>query len=131
MITPNLKLIEFKFQYSTNHGGRSRFSNTVIDTTPSIGYNFAEGNNWKATDNRIKDKQDDVWIWHANFWKTIPDNSRLTYQDLYEDDLEKEILDAYARVNDKWSKKLHEDFEAHYADEVLGFFNGEKQNIKD
>jgi hypothetical protein len=131
MFTPKQKLNTFKFQYSINHGGYARFTNTVIDTTPSIDYKFAHGNNWTATDNRIKDKLDDVWVWHENFWKTNPKNSRLTYQDLYETDLEKEILDAYKRVNDKWSKKLHEDFEVHYADEVLGFFNGEKQNTKD
>ena len=130
MYTPKQKLNTFKFQYSTNHGGYARFTNTVIDTTPAIDYKFATGNNWTATDNRIKDKLDDAWKWHENFWNTIPKNSRTTYQDLYETDLENEILEAYKRVNDKWSKKLHEDFEAHY-DEVLGFFNGEKQNKKD
>lgn len=131
MFTPKLKLYRFKFQYSTNRAGNARFTNTVIDTTPAINYKFGHGNNWKATDNRIKDKLEDSWLWLENFWKTIPKNSRETYQQLYENDLEKEILEAYEKVNDKWSKKLHEDFEAHYADEVLGFFNGEKQNTID
>jgi hypothetical protein len=130
MSTAKRKLNRFKFSYSTNHSNQ-RFTNTVIDTTPVLKYQFAQGKNWTATDNRIKDKFDDTLVWYENFWDTVNKNSRETYQQLYEADLKKEILEAYERVNEKWSKKLHADFEAHYADEVLGFFNGEKQNIKD
>ena len=121
MNTPNYSLTSFKFQYSKSLSG-NRFSHTVIDKFPTLSYRFAEGDNWKATDYRIKDKWNEMSKWFENYWGLRSPNNRAN-GDLFEDELEDAILCAYEKVKEKWILKLERDFEKEFEEDVVKFLN--------
>ena len=126
MNTPAYPLKSFKFQYSKNLIG-TRFSHTVIDKFPSLSYRFAQGGNWKATDYRIKDKWSEISKWFENYWD-LRDTKNNTNGDLFEDELETEILKAFEKVKEKWILKLERDFEKQFEEDVVKFLNSKSKS---
>ena len=126
MNTPSYPLKSFKFQYSQNLIG-SRFSHTLVDKFPSLSYRFAQEGNWKATDYRIKDKWDEMSRWFENYWD-LRDNNNKSNGDLFEDELENEILKAFEEVKEKWLLKLERDFEKQFEDDVVKFLNSKSRS---
>ena len=121
MFTRPEPLTYFKFQYGINRNG-NRFSNTVIDKLPHLGYRFAEGDNWNANDYRIKNKVSEMDAWFKKYW-TITDANRVRNDLAYEEDLEKAILNAYESVKENWNKKLEKEFEKEFAEDLVKFLN--------
>ena len=121
MFTRPEPLTYFKFQYSVNRNG-NRFSNTVIDKLPHLGYRFTEGDNWNANDYRIKNKVSEMDAWFKKYWATT-DANRVRNDVAYEEDLEKAILNAYEAVKENWNKKLEKDFEKEFAEDLVKFLN--------
>jgi hypothetical protein len=121
MNTPAYPLKSFKFQYSKNLIG-ARFSHTVIDKYPSLSYRFSQGDNWKATDYRIKDKWTEVSKWFDNYWDLRCPNNR-TNGDLFEDELEDVILKSYEKIKEKWTLKMERDFEKEFAEDLVKFLH--------
>lgn len=121
MFTRPEPLTYFKFQYSVNRNG-NRFSNTVIDNLPNLGYRFTEGDNWNANDYRIKNKISEMDAWFKKYWTTT-DANRVRNDVAYEEDLEKAILNAYETVKENWNKKIEKDFEKEFAEDLVKFLN--------
>lgn len=121
MFTPPKPLEYFKFQYSLNTNG-SRFSNTVIDKLPQLTYRFAEGDNWTATDTRIKNKSEEMDNWFQNYWNLrLEDDKR--NDELFEEELKQTILNAYESFKEKWTKKLEKEFEHEFEEAIVKFMN--------
>ena len=121
MNTPPSPLEYFKFQYSRNTNG-SRFCHTIIDKLPQLSYRFAEGENWNATDYRIKDKWSEMDSWFQNYWSLRLTNNRRN-DELFEEELEQAILGAYENLKERWTKKLEKEFEIEFEEAVVKFLN--------
>lgn len=122
MFTPNGLLGYFKFQYSINKNG-TRFSHTCIDRLPSLHYRHGYGTNWAANDYRVTTKVNEISEWFNRYWDTRASSTSGSNQDLYEAELEQAILDAYNKLNEKWTKKLEHEFEQAFDNKILGFLN--------
>ncbi len=118
MNTPANPLEYFKFQYSRNTNG-SRFSHTVVDKLPHISYRFAVGSNWNATDERIKNRWVEMDRWFQNYWNLRKDGRR--NGELFEEELEQSILNAYESLKEKWTEKLEEEFESEFEEDLTKF----------
>jgi len=116
----------FKFQYSRNSNG-SRFSHTIIDKLPQLSYRFAEGENWKATDYRIKDKWSEMDSWFQNYWNLRLTNNKRN-DELFEEELEQAILGAYENLKERWTKKLEKEFELEFEEAVVKFLNSKNKS---
>ena len=116
----------FKFQYSRNSNG-SRFSHTIIDKLPQLSYIFSEGENWKATDYRIKDKWSEMDSWFQNYWNLRLTNNKRN-DELFEEELEQAILGAYENLKERWTKKLEKEFELEFEEAVVKFLNSKNKS---
>lgn len=135
------KMQMLKFKISTRaYRNAERWDHTEIDSTPYLDYNYAEGTNWKATDTRLSDSTA-VSRFKSTYWEqTTIDPSQNKYHyyagnsrrrlntgrittnlALYEDELEREIHSAIAKVNKRFEDKYKADFELEFGDDLVKF----------
>lgn len=130
---------------------RERWSHSLIDSTPYLDYEFNKGTNWKASDSRLRDKSA-VYQFRETYWeqktvdpsqnkyhyfgknktrRSLNSHRQTTNLSLYEDELEREIQKAIAKVNRRWEKKYKDDFEHHFEEPVFKFLNSKTKNRKE
>ena len=136
------KMQMLKLKISTkSYRNAERWDHSEIDSTPYLDYNYAEGTNWKATDPRLSDRtavarfKNTYWE-HAtidpsqpkyNYFGPSKNRRRLntgrmtTNLALYEDELEREIHSAIAKLNKRFEAKYKADFELEFADDLVKF----------
>lgn len=136
------KMTMLKLKVSTKMSYNSdRWQHQDIDTTPYLDYEFNKGTNWKANDTRLADRtavarfKNTYWeqrtldpsqpkyhYFGKNKTRRIPNGHRQTTNlSLYQDELEREVQKAIAKVNRHWEKKYKEDFEYHFQEPLTKF----------
>jgi hypothetical protein len=138
--TPNSDLIDFKLVYSENVGfdlqNKPKYKHTKIEALPKLTYDFAIGENWKATDYRVDNNWDNIFKWFSNYWNIKNEFSEdlnqqkisrfKTNQMLYEEDLQNSILNAIESTNIKWKEKVRVDFENEFDDKLVKFIKSKE-----
>jgi hypothetical protein len=133
------KMQMLRLKISTkSYRNAERWDHTEIDSTPYLDYDYAEGTNWKATDTRLSDRTAVARFKHTYWEQTTIDPSQRKYHyigkrrvpnagrmtnnlALYEDELEREIQKAIAKVNQRFQSKYKADFELEFADDLVKF----------
>jgi len=141
-----VKMQMLKLKISTkSYRNAERWNHTEIESTPYLDYEYAEGTNWKATDTRLSDRtavarfKNTYWerttidpsqnkyhylgsAYKAGSGRRIENRGRITTNlALYEDELEREIHAAIAKVNKRFESKYKADFELEFADDLVKF----------
>jgi hypothetical protein len=136
-----VKMQMLKLKISTkSYRNAERWDHTEIESTPHLDYEYAEGTNWKATDPRLSDRtavarfkntywerttidpSQNKYHYYAGSGRRIENQSRMTNNlSLYEDELEREIHSAIAKVNKRFESKYKADFELEFADDLVKF----------
>jgi hypothetical protein len=138
------KMQMLKLKISTkSYRNAERWNHTEIESTPYLDYNYADGTNWKATDTRLSDRTA-VALFKNTYWeRTTIDPSQNKYHyigkrrvenygrvttnlSLYEDELEREIHSAIAKVNKRFESKYKADFELEFADNLVKFLKSKE-----
>jgi len=137
-----MKMLKLKISTKPYYNAE-RWDHTEIDSTPYLDYDFNTGNRWKANDPRLSDKMA-VARFRNTYWeRTTIDPSQNKYHyigkrrvincgrmtnnlALYEDELEREIQKAITKVNQRFISKYEQDFESHFADDLVKFLKSKE-----
>lgn len=131
-----------KLKISTkSYRNAERWDHNEIDSTPYLDYDFNTGTRWKANDARLSDRTAVARFKNTYWEQTTIDPSQPKYRyfgdnksrrrlnagrittnlALYEDELEREIQKAIARVNQRFLSKYEQDFEYQFEDSFVKF----------
>lgn len=134
------KMTMLKVKISTKGSYNSeRWQHQEIDSTPYLDYDYNTGGRWRANDTRLSDHTA-VAHFKNTYWeqktidpsqnkyhyfgngRRVPNTNRITTNlALYEDELEREIQKAIAKVNERFMSKYEQDFEHHFEDKLVKF----------
>lgn len=143
MYTSYTKTSNVKITISVKDIYKDRFVHEKIENFPLLEYKFGADGFWSRFDYRIADKNKEIYVWFDTFWehklpikqnkyhyfgknktrrmKNIPRYE--TNASAYERDLEQAVRNAYVETAKKWEKKLKDQFEEDFQEDLLKFLN--------
>lgn len=104
-------LDKVKIRLSRLHATRKAgsFKHHDYDCLPQLCYHFGEGSNLKVESPLLSEKRAELVSFKNDFWQRVNKNGQ-TYQQEYENELYRVVLDAINGLTEKWNTR--------YVDEV-------------
>jgi hypothetical protein len=104
-------LDKVKIRLSRTHATHKAgsFKHHEHDRLPQLHYHFGKGSNLNEDSPLLTEKKEDLLRFKNDFWQTLNKDGQ-TYQQEYENDLYRVVLDAINGLTEKWNTR--------YVDEV-------------
>lgn len=80
------------------------YKHQEYDCLPQLHYHFGVGSNLKEESPLLTEKKDELLRFKNDFWQKVNKDGR-TYQQEYEDELYRVVLDAINGLTEKWNSK--------------------------
>ena len=80
------------------------FKHHEYDCLPQLHYHFGKGSNLKEDSSLLREKKEELLRFKNDFWQTVNKDGQ-TYQQEYENELYRVVLDAINGLTEKWNTK--------------------------
>jgi len=94
--------IRLSHLHATHKAGS--FKHHEYDCLPQLLYHFGKGSNLKDDSPLLAEKKDELLSFKNDFWQTVNKDGQ-TYQQEYENELYRVVLDAINGLTEKWNAR--------------------------